>query len=109
MRKSTLIKVATQSILKNKMRTFLTMLGIVIGVTSVIAVAAIIDGLNGFIQQRVESMGSRTYFVTRMPFGSFTPLHNHSIGHVVLMVVGGLAIAAAHFVNLRLSHRARSG
>ena len=34
MRKSTLFKVASQSILKNKMRTLLTMLGIVIGVGS---------------------------------------------------------------------------
>lgn len=40
--------------------------------------------------------------------GSFTPLHNHSVGHVVVMVVGGLAIAAAHLVNLRLSHGARA-
>jgi hypothetical protein len=38
--------------------------------------------------------------------GSFTPLHDHSVAHVVVMVVGGLAIAAAHFVNLRLSHHA---
>ena len=38
--------------------------------------------------------------------GSFTPLHDHSTAHVVVMVVGGLAIAAAHFVNLRLSHHA---
>lgn len=38
--------------------------------------------------------------------GSFTPLHNHSIGHVVVMVAGGLAVAAAHLINLRLSHAA---
>ena len=38
--------------------------------------------------------------------GSFTSLHDHSTAHMVVMVVGGLAIAAAHFVNLRLSHRA---
>lgn len=38
--------------------------------------------------------------------GSFTSLHDHSTAHVVVMVGGGLAIAAAHFVNLRLSHHA---
>lgn len=38
--------------------------------------------------------------------GSFTSLHDHSTVHIVMMVVGGLAIAAAHFVNLRLSHHA---
>ncbi len=38
--------------------------------------------------------------------GSFTPLHNHSMGHVVVMVAGGLAVAAAHLINLRLSHAA---
>jgi putative ABC transport system permease protein len=62
--------VAMDTLRSHKVRSGLTVLGIVIGVTSVIAVASIIDGLNGFIQGRVESMGSRTYFVTRMPFGS---------------------------------------
>lgn len=38
--------------------------------------------------------------------GSFTPLHDHGVGHVVLMVAGGLMLAAAHLVNLRLTHRA---
>src|SRR5690554_1198688 len=36
---------------------------------------------------------------------SFTPLHDHSVWHAVMMVGGGLMIAAAHFVNFRLSHR----
>jgi hypothetical protein len=40
--------------------------------------------------------------------GSFSPLHTHSGGHAVVMVVGGLAIAAAHFVNFRQSHLART-
>ena len=38
--------------------------------------------------------------------GSFTALHDHSLGHVLVMVAGGLAIAAAHLMNLRLSHAA---
>ena len=38
--------------------------------------------------------------------GSFTSLHDHSSGHVLMMTTGGLLIAAAHVINLRLSHRA---
>lgn len=38
--------------------------------------------------------------------GSFSPLHTHSTTHVVTMVVGGLAVAAAHLINLRLTHAA---
>ena len=53
MRKSTLIKVATQSILKNKMRTFLTMLGIVIGVAAVIVMVAVGYGAQESIQKRI--------------------------------------------------------
>jgi ABC-type antimicrobial peptide transport system permease subunit len=48
----------------------LTLLGIVIGVTSVIAVAAIIDGLNLFVAQKVEQFGPRSWFVSRFPFGT---------------------------------------
>lgn len=38
--------------------------------------------------------------------GSFTSLHDHSAAHVLLMVAGGLLIAGAHLLNLRLSHQA---
>jgi hypothetical protein len=37
--------------------------------------------------------------------GSFTDLHDHSTSHALLMVAGGLLIAGAHFLNLRLTHR----
>jgi len=53
-----------------KVRSGLTILGIVIGVSSVISMAAIIQGLNKFVQDKVESLGSRTYFVSRFPPGT---------------------------------------
>ena len=40
--------------------------------------------------------------------GSFTTLHDHSLGHLFVMVVGGLLLAAAHLVNLRLTHAAKA-
>ncbi|HYO82163.1 MAG TPA: ABC transporter permease [Bryobacteraceae bacterium] len=61
--------VALDTLRSHKVRSGLTILGIVIGVTSVISVASIIDGLNGYIQERVEQFGSRTYFVSRIPAG----------------------------------------
>ena len=40
---------------------------------------------------------------------SFTPLHNHGWGHAVVMVAGGVLLAGAHLLNLRLTHAAARG
>jgi len=61
---------AMETLRSSKVRSALTVLGIVIGVSSVISMAAIIQGLNKFVQDKVESLGSRTYFVSRFPPGS---------------------------------------
>jgi putative ABC transport system permease protein len=61
--------VAMDTLRSRKVRSALTILGIVIGVTSVICVAAIIDGLNGLIMSRINSFGSRSFFITRIPPG----------------------------------------
>jgi len=61
--------VALDTLRARKVRSVLTILGIVIGVTSVISVAAIIDGLNGFMISRIKSFGSRSLFITRIPAG----------------------------------------
>jgi putative ABC transport system permease protein len=61
---------AMETLRSSKVRSALTVLGVVIGVSSVISMAAIIQGLNKFVQDRVESLGSRTYFISRFPPGS---------------------------------------
>ena len=61
---------AMETLRSSKVRSALTVLGIVIGVSSVISMAAIIQGLNKFVQDKVESLGSRTYFLSRFPPGS---------------------------------------
>ncbi len=63
--------VAMDTLRARKGRSALTVLGIVIGVTSVISVAAIIQGLNRHVADRVQSLGGRTFFVSRLPFGRF--------------------------------------
>ena len=64
MRKTVLVKVAAQSILKNKMRTLLTMLGIVIGVGAVIVMVAVGHGARSRIEQQVQSLGTNMIVIT---------------------------------------------
>jgi putative ABC transport system permease protein len=68
MKNSTLIKVAAQSIMKNKMRTLLTMLGIVIGVAAVIVMVAIGQGAQASIQKQINNLG--TNMIVVMPGSS---------------------------------------
>jgi putative ABC transport system permease protein len=63
MRISNLIKVALRSLSKNKMRTFLTMLGIIIGVASVIAMLAIGQGSKQTVEKSVSSLGTNSIMV----------------------------------------------
>ena len=70
MKQSTLLKVASSSILKNKMRTLLTMLGIVIGVGAVIVMVAVGNGAQLQIKNQISSLGTNLIIV--MP-GSGTP------------------------------------
>jgi len=62
-RKSALVRIATQSILKNKLRMFLTMLGIMIGVAAVIVMVAISSGAQSTIQKQVSNLGTNMLFI----------------------------------------------
>jgi putative ABC transport system permease protein len=64
MKKSNLIKVATQSIIKNKMRALLTMLGIIIGVGAVIVMVAVGLGAQGQIKASINALGSNMIVIT---------------------------------------------
>ncbi|MFP5229789.1 MAG: ABC transporter permease, partial [Acidobacteriota bacterium] len=66
------IKVALQSLWANKMRTILTILGVIIGVASVIAVITLVNGANMFVVKKVARKGSDTLTVTRLPPVIFT-------------------------------------
>ena len=61
------LKLALQSLWANKLRTVLTLLGVVIGVTSVIAVVTLVNGANSFVIQKFSSYGADVFTVTQMP------------------------------------------
>ena len=64
MKQRTLLKLAWQSILKNKMRTMLTMLGIVIGVGAVIVMIAVGNGAQSQIEASISSLGTNLIVVS---------------------------------------------
>lgn len=63
MRIVNLIRIAARSLSKNKLRTFLTMLGIIIGVASVIAMLAIGEGSKQNIKASIASLGTNSIMI----------------------------------------------
>jgi putative ABC transport system permease protein len=78
-----LIRIAFRALLRNKLRAFLTMLGIIIGVGAVIAMVAIGQGSKESIQSQLSSMGSN--MITVMPSSNIN---------------GGVRIAGTSFQTL---------
>jgi putative ABC transport system permease protein len=64
---SEILLLALDSLRKNKLRSFLTVLGVVIGVATVIGMSSIISGLNNSIASQIQDLGSNLIFVQRIP------------------------------------------
>jgi putative ABC transport system permease protein len=62
------VRIALLSLVGARLRSFLTTLGIVIGVMTVIAIVAIIDGLNTSFAAQVGSLGTHTLYVSKWKF-----------------------------------------
>ena len=61
------ILMGLSSLRTNKLRTGLTILGVMIGVSSVIALASVIDGLNMAVEQEIDNLGSNVIDIDRFP------------------------------------------
>jgi putative ABC transport system permease protein len=60
-------KIALQSILAHKLRAFLTLIGIIIGVAAVVVVGASVSGLNSYVVDRVgKLLGANHFMIARM-------------------------------------------
>src|SRR5678816_3997707 len=63
------LKIALRSIFAHKLRAFLTLIGIIIGVASVVTVGASISGLNTYVVDRISKvLGSNHFMIARMAF-----------------------------------------
>ena len=61
------VKLALQSLWANKMRTILTLIGVVMGVASVIMVITLVNGANTYVATKLTDHGADVFTVTRQP------------------------------------------
>jgi putative ABC transport system permease protein len=65
-------KLALQSLWGNKLRSILTLIGVVMGVASVIMVITLVNGANKYVSTKLSGYGADVFTVTRMPSVIFT-------------------------------------
>src|SRR5258708_8096950 len=61
------VAIATSSLWAHKLRSVLTLLGVVIGVAAVIAVVSLINGANQYVATRVFRLGAAVFGVSKQP------------------------------------------
>ncbi len=64
------ISLALSSLWTDKLRTFLTLLGIIIGVLTIIAVVSVIQGLNHYVYTKMSFYGANDFSVTKFSLGA---------------------------------------
>src|SRR3954465_5164608 len=63
------LKMAMGTLRGNKLRSFLTIIGVVVGVITVMLISSIISGINVAVEKEVESFGTRSIFLYKMDIG----------------------------------------
>jgi putative ABC transport system permease protein len=59
------LKLALASLRAHKLRSFLTLLGVIFGVMTVVAVASVIEGANRYVAEKIADMGSNTLTIDK--------------------------------------------
>jgi putative ABC transport system permease protein len=65
------LKLALSAIWAHKLRSFLTLLGMIIGVTAFMVVLSVLQGFNQYIDEKIAGIGSNSFTVRRFSFDDF--------------------------------------
>ena len=61
------VAIALGTLRTHKLRSFLTLLGVIIAVATLIGVVSVIEGMNRYVAERVANFGTNVFYVTRFP------------------------------------------
>src|SRR5919112_2041186 len=87
-------KIALSTLRANKLRSSLTILGVSVGVITIIFMVSIIQGLNRAFAQQIESLGSNTIFVSKFDPSFGRPPNNEELHRKDITVEDAEAIRA---------------
>src|SRR3982751_1253497 len=65
------LKLAFSAIWAHKLRSFLTLLGMIIGVTAFMVVLSVLQGFNVYIDEKIAGVGSNSFSIQRFNFADF--------------------------------------
>ncbi|HEX8139975.1 MAG TPA: ABC transporter permease [Pyrinomonadaceae bacterium] len=65
------MKLALSAIWAHKLRSVLTLLGMIIGVTAVVVVVSVIQGFNSYFDEKIAGIGSKSFSIRRFAFEDF--------------------------------------
>jgi putative ABC transport system permease protein len=65
------LKLALDAIWAHKLRSFLTLLGMIIGVTAFMVVLSILQGFNVYVDEKIAGIGSNSFTIRRFSFDDF--------------------------------------
>src|SRR6266581_1573329 len=60
------LRISLQSLWANKLRSSLTLLGVVIGVAAVIAVVTFVNGINGYVAEKIFNLGADVFIISKV-------------------------------------------
>lgn len=66
------LKLAVSSILGHKLRSFLTLLGVIFGVATVIVVVSLIEGFNSYVDEKIANIGTNAFAVSKFSIDDFS-------------------------------------
>jgi len=96
-----LIQIAIDALFSNKMRTFLTVLGILIGTASVITMLAIGNGSQSSVESRITSLGAN--LITISPGSSTTGLVSGGLGSATTLTAADYTALASTLTNIGIT------
>ena len=72
------IKLAFQAVWAHKLRSFLTLLGVIFGVATVIVVVSLIEGFNKYVDEKIANIGTNAFSVQKFSIEDFASLDNYT-------------------------------
>ncbi len=68
------IKLALDAIWAHKLRSFLTLLGVIFGVATVIVVVSLIEGFNKYVDEKIANIGTNAFALQKFSIEDFSSL-----------------------------------